>query len=79
MIEVQLRTFRQDAWANQIEEDGRTQLTALKFGEGDRHLHDYYRAVSSAFAALDRGEPLGGKIEDDLVETFRKVRPILGR
>ena len=77
LIEVQLRTFRQDAWANQIQEDGRVQMTALKFGEGQHQLHDYYRAVSNAFAALDRGEPLGGKIEHDLVETFRKVRPIL--
>lgn len=79
LIEVQLRTFRQDAWANQVEEDGRIQLTAFKFGEGDVELHDYYRAVSSAFATLDHGDPLSGTIKDELVETFRKVRPILGR
>lgn len=32
---MQLRTLRQDAWANQVEEGGLAQSTALKFGEGD--------------------------------------------
>lgn len=79
LIEVQLRTVRQDAWANQVEEDGRLRGAELKFGAGELEIHDYYRAISKAFAALDRGEQLGGKIEAELVETFRKARGLLDR
>lgn len=79
LVEVQLRTILQDAWANQVEEDGRIRGAGLKFGEGEAEIHNYYRAMSEAFAALDRGEPLGSKIEAELVETFRKARGLLDR
>lgn len=79
LVEVQLRTVLQDAWANQVEHDGRLRGAGLKFGEGESAIHDYYRAISVAFAALDRGDPIEGKIEDDLVETFGKARRLLGR
>jgi hypothetical protein len=38
----------QDAWANQVEEDGRTIGVGLKFGAGETDVHEYYRAVSEA-------------------------------
>lgn len=79
LIEVQLRTSLQDAWANQVEQDGRLRGSGLKFGEGEPAIHDYYRAISEAFASLDRGAPIEGKIEQDLVETFSKARRLLGR
>lgn len=58
LIEVQLRTVLQDAWANQVEEDSRRLATGYKFGRGGEDVHDYYRIVSEAFAALDRDEDL---------------------
>ncbi|HWM64548.1 MAG TPA: RelA/SpoT domain-containing protein [Solirubrobacterales bacterium] len=58
LIEVQLRTPFQDAWANQVEEDSRRLDVGYKFGQGDADVHDYYRAISEVFAVLDREEDL---------------------
>lgn len=41
-IEVQLRTSLQDAWANQVEDDGRQIGLGLKFGAGTAVINDYY-------------------------------------
>lgn len=50
MIEVQLRTFLQDVWANQVESDSRHLRIDYKSGVGQREVHDYYVAVSELFA-----------------------------
>jgi hypothetical protein len=78
-IEVQLRTIRQDAWANQLEEDGRGIGVGLKFGEGGAGLHDYYRAVSEAFALMDRGEPLPDGLVATLNTRYAIIKGILPR
>jgi putative GTP pyrophosphokinase len=78
-IEVQLRTIRQDAWANQLEEDGRGIGVGLKFGEGGADLHDYYRAVSEAFALMDRGKPLPDGLVATLNTRYAIIKGILPR
>jgi len=55
LIEVQLRTRLQDAWANSVEIDARRVAPGLKFGTGPEVLRDFY-AVSGEFLAIaDQG------------------------
>ncbi len=78
-IEVQLRSIRQDAWANQVEEDGRTIGVGLKFGAGEADVHEYYRAVSEAFALMDRGELLPDELVTALNTRYAIIKGILPR
>lgn len=77
LIEVQLRTVRQDAWANQVEEDGRFRGVDFKFGFGAAEVHAYYLVVAEAFAVMDRGEVFDDALIKRLNETFAKARPLL--
>jgi hypothetical protein len=76
-IEVQLRTRLQDAWANQLEEDGTVLGVGLKFGAGSADLHAYYVAVSEAFALLDGGELLSDEVAATLKARYAIIRDIL--
>jgi putative GTP pyrophosphokinase len=79
LVEVQLRTVRQDTWANQVEDDGRQLAVDFKFGEGDDNVHAYYRVVAEAFAILDRDEGLSPELEAVINERYQEVRQRLGR
>lgn len=79
LIEVQLRTERQDAWANQLEEDGRNLGIPFKFGQGDEKYHDYFRAVSQVFAYLDADERIPDEAIDELRRTTDQVRDLMDR
>ena len=76
-IEVQLRTIRQDAWANQVEEDGRQLGVGLKFGAGAAEVHAYYVAMSEAFALMDRGERPPDELVTTLNERYGIIKDIL--
>jgi len=78
-VEVQLRTVLQDAWANQVEDDGRQIGIGLKFGAGAADIHSYYVAISDAFALLDRGEPLPDDLVAVLNERYAIIKNILPR
>ena len=77
LIEVQLRTVAQDAWANLIEEDGRFRGVEFKFGFGAAEVHAYYVVVAEAFAVMDRGETLDQALIERLNVTFAAARPLL--
>jgi len=77
VIEVQLRTVRQHAWANQVEDDGRARGTGYKFGFGDDDIHSYYRAVSDVFWAMDAEQPLREGLQDELRSSYDKIRDVL--
>jgi len=79
LIEVQLRTVRQDAWANQVEDDGRDRGVGFKFGFGAPEVHAYYVVMAEAFEALDRGLPLSGVLVARLEQAFTAARPLLPR
>ena len=53
LIEVQLRTPLQDAWANMVEADARLYAPELKFGGGPVELTAYYAALGGIFATVD--------------------------
>jgi hypothetical protein len=69
----------QDAWANQVEEDSRRLAVGYKFGRGEEDVHDYYRIVSEAFAALDRREDLSQELVAAINQSYRKVAGTLER
>jgi GTP pyrophosphokinase len=79
LIEVQLRTMLQDAWANQVEKDSRQAGVGFKFGKGEEVVHDYYRVVSDAFAALDREEDLSEEQVAAINESYARVAERLER
>jgi putative GTP pyrophosphokinase len=78
-VEVQLRTVRQDAWANQVEEDGRATGTGFKFGFGPDQVHEYYQDMAAAFAYMDRDEPLPAELIASLNYRYPVVAPELRR
>lgn len=57
LIEVQLRTRLQDAWANSVEVDARRVAPGLKFGAGPKALHSFYVALGEFLAIADQGLP----------------------
>jgi len=77
VIEVQLRTIRQHAWANQVEDDGRSLGTGYKFGFGAESIHDYYRTMSEVFWRLDSDQPLPDELLTELRERYEKIRGVL--
>jgi putative GTP pyrophosphokinase len=78
-IEVQLRTVLQDAWANQVEEDGRQIGVGLKFGAGAAEIHAYYVAMSEAFAFMDRDERPPEELATILNERYDIIKDVLPR
>jgi ppGpp synthetase/RelA/SpoT-type nucleotidyltranferase len=77
VIEVQLRTVRQHAWANQVEDDGRRLGIGYKFGFGSEQAQDYYRVMGEAFHVLDRGEELPEGLRGELRSSYAKIQAIL--
>jgi putative GTP pyrophosphokinase len=57
LIEVQLRTRLQDAWANSVEIDSRRVAPNLKFGAGPRELRDFYLVLGEFLAIADQDLP----------------------
>jgi len=57
MIEVQLRTRLQDAWANSVEANARRVAPGLKFGAGPQVLRDFYIALGELLAIADQNLP----------------------
>lgn len=58
LIEVQLRTKLQDAWANSVEADARRIAPGLKFGAGPAELRDFYVALGEFLAIADQGRSI---------------------
>jgi putative GTP pyrophosphokinase len=76
-IEVQLRTVRQHAWANQVEDDGRRLGMGYKFGFGSEQVHDYYRLMGRTFYLVDRREVLPIPLLKEVRDAYERIQPIL--
>lgn len=55
-VEIQLRTWQQDVWAQSVEKDMRRLGAALKFGAGPDDLREYYRLAGEFFAFRAQGK-----------------------
>jgi hypothetical protein len=76
-VEVQLRTVRQHAWANLVEEDGREMGVGLKFGVGAGEIHAYYLALSEVLALIDQGECPPDELQAAIMERYAIIKDIL--
>jgi putative GTP pyrophosphokinase len=76
LIEVQLRTPRQDLWANAVETFARTVAPGLKFGGGPAEIREYFLALGELFSQEDQGLPsdpaLHARVKEmlELADTF---------
>lgn len=77
LIEVQLRTPLQDAWANQVEEDSRRVGRNFKGGEGRQEVHTYYAVVSEMLALRERAQEVGDELRARLADAYRAAQPFL--
>jgi putative GTP pyrophosphokinase len=73
-VEIQLRTRRQDAWAQMVERDTRRLGEALKFGGGPEDLRDFYRTVSEEFAMFDAAIEPTQAFTDALAQRYAATR-----
>jgi putative GTP pyrophosphokinase len=79
LIEVQLRTPNQDAWANTVESFSRTIAPGLKFGVGPPVLRDYFIAVGEFFAATDHELPVDVSLAARVRELQRQADTLIER
>jgi hypothetical protein len=77
LIEVQLRTPIQDAWANQVEEDSRRVGRNFKGGEGQQEVHDYYAVVSELLALRELGAEPDNDLRRRLLAAYEGAQPYL--
>jgi putative GTP pyrophosphokinase len=73
-IEMQLRTPRQDAWAQSVEQDTRRLGEGLKFGSGPDDLREYYVLVSELLAMRERHEEPASVLMEQLTSRFAATR-----
>lgn len=77
LIEVQLRTPMQDAWANQVEEDSRRVGRNFKGGQGQSEVHGYYAVVSELLALRERDEEPDEDLRQRLLLGYQAAQPFL--
>jgi len=73
LIEVQLRTPRQDNWANTVEAFSRTFAPGLKFGGGSDFIRGYFASMAEHFAAEDQGNEIDPALRARIAELFQQV------
>jgi hypothetical protein len=77
LIEVQLRTPMQDAWANQVEEDSRRVGRDFKGGRGQSEVHEYYVVVSEFLTLRELGLEPDDDLRQRLLGSYRAAQPFL--
>jgi len=75
-IEVQLRTFGQDAWANVVEEESRLSGVNYKAGAGSRAVLDFFRCLADLFGAMELDEK-HPDLAPRFYEAYRLAQPEL--
>lgn len=73
LIELQIRTKLQHAWATAVETMGTFLNQALKASEGPEEWLEFFTLVGSAFAYLEGTTPVPGYEHLSKYETFRSV------
>ncbi len=77
-IEVQLRTYLQDYWANQVERDSRHLRIDYKSGKGHDAVHAYYVAMGDFLAMREAGQPPSQEFSAELRRRYVAAQPYLG-
>jgi putative GTP pyrophosphokinase len=76
-IEVQVRTFLQDYWANQVERDSRHLRVDYKSGKGSDAVHGYYVAMSELLAMREASTPPSPSFSAELRRRYTLAKPYL--
>jgi putative GTP pyrophosphokinase len=79
LIEVQLRTPRQDFWANAVETYARTFAPGLKFGGGPQVVRAYFVALGEFYATDDQGLPIDPAFLARLKDLHEQVDTVMRR
>lgn len=77
VVEVQLRTRLQHAWAEAVERAGERMGFPLKAGIGPDEVLAFFRLASDAFALVDRGQTLSRSMRATLRTGYSKVSDYL--
>ena len=75
-LEMQLRTQIQHAWATAVETMDIFLDQALKAGQGDQKLRDFFAKASAALAIIERTAPVPGFEDSDRETVFSEVASI---
>jgi hypothetical protein len=73
-IEIQLRTLRQQAWAEAVERASNRSRFDLKSGSGPLKMLEFFRLSSDALHSLDAGKQIGSSLRIKLRELEAAVR-----
>ncbi|HEV7770546.1 MAG TPA: RelA/SpoT domain-containing protein [Solirubrobacterales bacterium] len=79
LIEVQLRTPRQDLWANLVEGFDRAVAPDLKFGAGPQELRDYFVALGEFQALRDQDVQIDSALLDRLEGLQKRANTFIDR
>jgi putative GTP pyrophosphokinase len=77
LIEVQIRTPRQDLWANAVETFARTVAPGLKFGSGPVELREYFLAIGDLFEVRDQELEIESALLDRVEKWQRRADTLL--
>jgi putative GTP pyrophosphokinase len=75
IVEVQLRTARQNLWADEVEAAADRLGYLLKDGEGPEDLVRYFERAAHKLAIEEQGGELDEAFKHDFEDLRRKVRP----
>lgn len=78
-VEIQLRTARQDSWAQAVEDRTRTLGEGIKFGAGPADLRNYYRLWGEVLAAHDAGRSPDPRVVAALRQLDQSIDPDQGQ
>jgi putative GTP pyrophosphokinase len=73
LVELQIRTKRQHAWATTVEILGEITKERIKFREGSEKWRDFFAVTSSAFAHIEKTTLVPGYENLSLQETVKKI------
>jgi hypothetical protein len=76
MIEIQLRTFGQDAWANVVEEESRLSGSNYKTGNGEPSVLEYFRVTADFLGVIELAES-HPDIAPRWAQAYERARPHL--
>ncbi len=77
VVEVQLRTRLQHAWAEAVERAGERAGFALKAGEGPSEILAFFRLASDALARVDSGDDVSPSMRSRLRQGYAQLRQYL--
>ena len=79
LVEIQLRTQRQNVWADEVERWADALGFELKDGRGPDDLVEYFNLGAAMLAATDQGAALNEDLARALADVRERVRPYFER